>query len=370
MKILQLGKHYPLYGGMEKFYWDLSQELYKNGYISDIFCSNMVNNNNLIKEENIKIYLYGRFAFKFSTSLSFKVFKYLESVIKEYDVIHVHLPDPMHIFALFVLRPKKPIIVHWHSDIVKQKYLKNLFLPFQYWILKRADKIITTSENYMLSSKDIRSFRHKCVAIPSGLNPERLLVDDKIYNTLLSKYKNKKIIYSFGRMTEYKGFEYLIEAVQYLPDDYIVIIAGGGDFSKYKELVKKYKLIDKVIFVGRIDDREVGAYYKIADIFVLPSISRNEAFGLVQCEAMYFGKPIISTDIPGSGVSFVNKNNETGFIVPIKDAKAISEKIIVLLNNKEIYNKFSTNSKKRFHKYFDISSITKEIIKIYKGVVK
>lgn len=371
MKILQLGKHYPFhYGGIEKFYFDLAKELNKQNIECDIFCANESKVNKIFSEDGVKIISYGRFAFKASTSLSYKVFSELKKVINQYDVLHVHLPDPMIVVALFVLRPKQPIILHWHSDIVKQKISKKLFLPFQNWILNRANKIIATSPNYIESSVDLQYIKSKCIAIPSGLNPNRLVVNDKRLEELKNKYKGKKIIYFFGRMAEYKGVEYLIQSVQYFSNHFHFIISGGGDIAQYKQMVKQMNIEDKVTFTGRIENEEVGAYYKLCDLFVLPSITRNEAFGLVQCEAMYFGKPVVSTNIEGSGVSYVNKNEETGLIVPIKEPKAIYDACKKIIENDELYRKFSSNAKLRFKKLFHIKSIANEITKVYKEVIK
>ena len=169
-------------------------------------------------------------------------------------------------------------------------------------------------------------------------------------------------------MAEYKGLEYLLESIQYFSEHYHFIIAGGGDATKYKQIVKKLHIENKVTFTGRIANDEVGAYFQLCDVFVLPSITRNEAFGLVQCEAMYFGKPVVSTGIEGSGVSYVNKNKDTGFIVPVRNPKAIYEACVKIIDDKELYEKFSNNAKLRFEKMFHIKSIAKEIIKIYKEV--
>jgi len=371
MSILQLGKFYPPdVGGIEYFMYDLTEELNKNGTQCDVLCSNSEKE---YKEEIINGYRvyrtksYGKFA---STSITPQMIFKLREIINNYDIIHIHFPDPIAIFALMIAYNQNiKIITHWHSDIIKQKYLKRFFLPFQNWLLKNSNRIISTSTNYIESSIDLKNYKDKCIAIPSGLNPDRLIVNEKIFNKLKNQYKDKNIIYSFGRMTEYKGFEYLIDSANYLGDDYIILIVGGGNNKKYREMIKLKNLDNKVKLLGRIKDDEVGAYYKLCDVFVLPSITRNEAFGLVQCEAMFFGKPVVSTDIEGSGVSFVNKHNVTGFIVPVKNSEVIAKACKQIINNKNLYNKFSINSKKRFEEMFHIKSITDKIIQVYKEIL-
>jgi len=371
MKVLQLGKYYPPdIGGIEYFMYDLTEELNKNGIQCDVLCSNSKNEFSIETMNDYRVYRtknYGKIA---STAISPQMIFQLKKIIRNYNIMHIHFPDPMAIIALMIAYNEKiKIIVHWHSDIIKQKHLKKMFLPFQNWLLTKADVIIATSPNYIESSEDLKNYKNKCIAIPSGLNPNRLKVNEEVFIQLKNLYKNKKIIYSFGRMTEYKGFDYLINSANYFSDEYIILIAGGGNNIKYKEMIKTQNLEKKVKLLGRIKDDEVGAYYKLCDLFVLPSITRNEAFGLVQCEAMYFGKPIVSTNIEGSGVSYVNKNNETGLVIPIRNSKAIYEACIKLINNDELYKKFSFNAKLRFDKMFHINSITKNIIKIYKEVL-
>ena len=101
------------------------------------------------------------FGFFFSTSLSTKIFSFLKQVSQNYDILHIHLPDPMIVFALYFINPKQKIIIHWHSDIVKQKFLKTFFNIFQNWILKRSDIIICTSQKYLDHSHDLKSFKEK-----------------------------------------------------------------------------------------------------------------------------------------------------------------------------------------------------------------
>jgi glycosyltransferase involved in cell wall biosynthesis len=108
---------------------------------------------------------------------------------------------------------------------------------------------------------------------------------------------------------------------------------------------------------------------KNCDLFCLPSISRNEAFGLVLIEALYFGKPLVTTNVEGSGMNYVNKHNETGLIVPPKNSKALAEAINAILSNEKLYEKFSKNALERF-KEFEIDSVADRIIEVYEMVLK
>jgi glycosyltransferase involved in cell wall biosynthesis len=237
-------------------------------------------------------------------------------------------------------------------------------------MLKKAKKIICTSPQYLESSQQIEKFKGKAVIIPSGLDPKRLAYDenDEKFLEIKEKIRGKKIVLSVGRLIYYKGFEYLIESAKFLPDDTIVIIVGSGPlYNKLNDLVRKLNLKDKVFLTGRVKD--VGIFIKNCDVFCLPSVESSEAFGLVLVEALYFGKPLVTTDVEGSGMSYVNQNGVTGLVVPPKDPKSLSNAFNTILSDKESYEKFSKNAYERF-KEFEISNIGDKIINLYKEVLK
>lgn len=119
-------------------------------------------------------------------------------------------------------------------------------------------------------------------------------------------YKNKKVVFSLGRLIYYKGFEYLIDAVKYLDEDTVILIGGIGALKeKLQKQIEDNNFQDRVKLIGKVPAAELAEYYTRADVFCLPSIERSEAFGIVLLEAMAFGCPLISTSM-GSGTSWVN----------------------------------------------------------------
>ena len=129
-----------------------------------------------------------------------------------------------------------------------------------------------------------------------------------------------------GRHVYYKGFEYLLDAAKYLDDKYIILLGGQGELTpRLQEKIKQHNLDEKVKLLGKISAEELPAYFSAADVFCLPSVERSEAYGVVQLEAMACGTPVISTNIKGSGVSWVNKHGITGIVVPVKDSKALAD---------------------------------------------
>jgi glycosyltransferase involved in cell wall biosynthesis len=367
MKILHLGKLCPPNeGGIELFSYDLLEYLNKAGIKAELLCFGDITKKDFYKEF---VYYSCKMNIKISSApLSYDFVKTFMKIQKDFDIIHVHSPNPLaEMLSLFT---NKKTIIHWHSDIVRQKLTYFFYKPIQQKILKKADKIICTSPQYLNTSEQLKKFKGKAVIIPLGLNPERLInsYEDSRYNDFLEKTKGKKIVLSIGRLVEYKGFEYLIEAGKYLNDDTVIVIIGGGIlYDNLKERIKKLNLENKVILFGRVNS--IVNYLKTCDIFVLPSISRNEAFGLVLVEALFFGKPLVTTNVEGSGMNYVNQDSITGWVVPPRDSKALADAINKILSDENLYNYFSENAKKRFEE-FRIDTIGNKIIKLYEEVLK
>lgn len=368
MRILQFGKFFPPHiGGMESFIFDLTEELSRK-VKCDVLCSNSKNKTTLENKKSYCIIRTASFGEIFSTSISPAMIWWLKKIGNKYDIIHLHFPDPMANLAYFLARPKTKLILHWHSDIIRPKKLLPFYEPLQNWLLKRAEKIIATSPNYLENSKYLKKYKTKCVPIPLGLNSKKLKINKNLVQKIKNLYNDKPIIFTLGRLIYYKGFEYLIEALKDI-NGYLLIGGSGPLRKKLEEQIEELNLKKKVILLGKIKKEELGSYYQACDLFCLPSIYKSEAFGLVQLEAMYFGKPIVSTNIPGSGVKWVNQNNITGLVVPPKDNKALAEAINKILKNPELKKKFGENAQRRFEKEFKIEAVANKIFKLYNEII-
>lgn len=130
----------------------------------------------------------------------------LQAYKKDYDIIHIHLPNPIASIALQYSGYKGKVVLHWHSYIVKQSKLKRLYNPFQKWVLNRADKIIVTSENYLGASEDLLAHKAKCTVIPIGIDGSEFIDNPPFRKNLEQEMEHKKVVFSIGRLVYYKGF--------------------------------------------------------------------------------------------------------------------------------------------------------------------
>lgn len=282
----------------------------------------------------------------------------------EYDIIHVHHPDPMACLALFLSGYKGKVVLHWHADVEKQKMLLKLYRPLQEWLLKRADVIVGTTPVYLAESPFLTRVQPKVKCLPIGIEPVPACPERT--GELLGRYPEKKIIFALGRLVEYKGYRYLIEATRYLGDDYVVLIGGEGVLKE--ELQNEIVTLgaeEKVKLLGRIPDEELPAYYNACTLFCLSSIQKTEAFGIVQIEAMSCGKPVVATRIPHSGVAWVNEHGVSGLNVMPRDAKALADAIRTIAGDELAYRKFSAGAEKRYRDMFTKDKMINNVLDIY-----
>lgn len=263
MKILQLGKFYPVLGGVEKVMFDLTVGLSEEGLskvglskvglskvglskvglsevglsetgLSEVGveCDMMCAGSDGRGTEVIRLNPHGRILCHRTlieaakTTIAPSMVTRLRRIAKDYDIIHIHHPDPMAAMALRLSGYKGKVVLHWHSDILSQKALLRFYLPIQNWLIKRADTIVGTTPVYLAESPYLQGVQEKCRCIPIGIEP--VISDSAREQEIRNEYSGRRIIFSLGRLVEYKGYRYLIEAAKYLDDSFMILIGGGG----------------------------------------------------------------------------------------------------------------------------------------------
>ena len=380
MKILQLGKFYPIRGGVEKVMWDLTWALAERGVPCDMLCAYLKSDpvdpehRDFSREtEEGRIIEFGpenrvicvpAFAKKAKTMLSRDMVRWLRRHAREYDIIHVHHPDPMAALALFLSGYKGRVILHWHSDILSQKLLLTLYHPLQWWLIRRAERIVGTSPVYLRESSALSRQQHKVVCVPIGIQP--IIYDPRAADAIRATMPDKKLVFALGRLVPYKDFGTLVEAAKYLSSDYVILIGGSGPLQESLQWqIDAESLTDKVRLLGYLESWDVPNYFGACDIFVLCSDRKTEAFGVVQIEAMSCGKPVVATKIPQSGVSWVNDNGVSGYNVPTHDPQALAAAIEQICGDPDIYMQFSAGAMERFETHFTSREMIDKIVKIY-----
>ncbi len=371
MKVLQFVKYYePSKGGMQSVVKDIVTGVSRLNadYGFMVYCNNHVNSYSTIFEEgtNAKVIREKTPLFFKSQPISFG-YKELTNLVSQCDIVHEHYPFPTAEYALLrnknLLKNKK-LVITWHANIENSRWksLKHFYQPLMKKIIQRADKIIVTSPQLVEYSKYLQSAINKIEVIPLSVN---LPKDKSIkFKKLPTQGETVKIMFA-GKLREYKGVKYLIQAMAY--NNFRLDIVGNGPLEKeLKKLAKNLNISDRIFFHSNISDDELYSFYKEAHIFVLPSIKESEAFGIVQLEAMSFGTPVINTNLK-SGVPFVSLHNETGLTVPPCDPEGLSLAIKQLAENHKLYETCSKNSLERIN-LFSVEKMAKSYLNIYNTI--
>lgn len=365
MKVLQLGKFYPIRGGVEKVAFDLMKGLSEKHISCDMLCAAEEGGNRTIRLNDYAWLICCRTWVKAcATMISPSMIFTLRRICRDYDIIHVHHPDPMACLALFLSGYKGKVVLHWHSDIQKQKLLLKFYRPLQQWLLRRADNIVGTSPVYLAESPCLQAVQEKTVCLPIGVVPMQPIPE--AVEAIRNQYPGKKIVFSLGRLVAYKGFCFLVEAARYLSEDYVVLIGGTGALKgELEKEIENLSLQNKVKLLGRVSDGDLPAYYGACDVFCLSSVQKTEAFGIVQIEAMSCGKPVVATRIPQSGVSWVNKEGMSGLNVEPGKAQDLAKAIEKITGNTETYQQFSEGAKRRYQDIFTKERMIEKCLTIY-----
>jgi len=371
MKILQFGRFYPPdMGGTQQVMFEISEGMTADGHKCDVLCSNTKAAYEESSFDNYTVYRSASYGILLSTSLSPHLIYKLWKIHKNYDVIHVQAPDPLSFLALYLVRPTAKIVIHWQSDIIRQKKTLKYFIPLQNWVLSFANTIICTTDKYADNSESLVKFKEKIKVIPLGISNKSLKSNKNNVSNIKKQYENKKIIFALGRLVSYKGFQYLIESAKYLDDSFIILIGGMGiEKDNLLNIIHTNDLQDKVKLLGYISAEEKNDYLEACFLFCLPSITKAEAFGVVIIEAMTFSKPIVSTNMQDSGVSWVNENDVTGLQVDVKSSKKLADAFIKLSNHKNLYQQMCENSLKRYRHFFTREKMIQSLRKIFKSLI-
>lgn len=371
MKILHLGKfYYPIEGGIESINRFIVNTLSEHQQrVISFNADDRSIETDIEGVPVIRASVKGIFA---SQPLSLKYFRELKRNLKMFtpDIVHFHYPNPL-VAIYILLNPKKyKLIVHWHSDIVAQKWLYPLIKPIEQRILKIADTIIATSPNYRDASDSLKEYKDKVTVIPCSIDESRFDLTQKEIEKvkdIKEKYNNKKIIFFIGRHVEYKGIRYLLEAERLVDEDCVFIIGGHGPLT---DSLKSQYTSERIHWLGKLTEEKMKLYYHAAYIFAFPSITRNEAFGVVLAESMYCGCPAVTFTINGSGVNWVSIKDQTCIEVENKNIESYAKALNLLLSNVNLREQLSIHSRKRVNKLFVKETIYKLYTNLYEQIIK
>jgi glycosyltransferase involved in cell wall biosynthesis len=287
------------------------------------------------------------------------------------DLFHLHTPNPTMLLALCILRPATPIVITHHSDIIRQKLLKFALRPFELFVYHRAACINATSPRYPAASDVLPRFREKVTSLPMGIDLGAFLrptAKAMRHAQELRAQHGSPLWLCVGRCVYYKNFRTAIHALAHVPGK-LLIIGHGPQEAMLRHLAEQLGVANRVIWQSyATPDELVGAYHAATALW-FPSNARSEAFGLVQVEAMASSCPVINTEIPGSGVSWVSPHEVSGLTAPCNDADAFAKAAWRLLSEPGLRDRLAQAARQRAMEQFDQSVMARRSLAIYERAI-
>lgn len=361
LRVLHIGKFYsPVRGGIEAHLQDQSEALMDHVDLKVV----VANTERSISREIVNGVPVTRMP-TWSTVAGAPICPGMVREIRQFgaDIVHLHLPNPGAVLAYLASRHSGILICNYHSDIVRQRFLGKAFQPIMRNVLKRADAIVVSSENYVRSSQVLQPVKARCQVIPYGIVVKNFERPNEAGVRAIREQYGPRVVLAVGRLVYYKGFEFLIRAMSKV-DATLLLIGTGPLHEALSSEIRNRGLESRVHLLGDVDSQTLPHYYHAADLLVLPSLARSEAFGIVQAEAMACGKPVINTSLD-TGVPFVSQNGVTGITVPPQDSEALASSIQFLFENEAIRKKFGEAARRRVQERFTVEAMTEKLLGLY-----
>lgn len=282
------------------------------------------------------------------------------------DIVHLHFPNPMAALAALLSWPEAPLVVSWHSDVVRQRRAAAAFAPLLALLLRRCAAIVVSSPAYIDGSALLSARRELCRAIPYGIRADAFAHPDRARVGELRRRFGERVVLGVGRLIYYKGFEYLVRAMAEVPGT--LLLAGDGPLrAALQAQARRLGIGERVVLMGAVSDADLCACYHACDVFALPSVARSEAFGIVQLEAMACGRPVVNT-LLDSAVPHVSLDGLTGLTVPPADTGALAAALRTLLGDPARRAAMGEAARRRVREEFSAEVMACRTLELYREV--
>lgn len=363
LRILQVNKAYfPHIGGIESLVRTFSRELNRRAEVQVLVCQEKGKGEDRTVE-GVPVHYASSLGTYFSCPVSFSFFRKFRQMAKQADVVEIHMPFPLADAACLLSGYRGAVVVAWHSDVVRQKRLMRLYRPLLLRFLRRVDCIIVATEGHITSSPILTQFREKCRVIPYGIDVAayRNIERKPILRQIQRNPETVRVLF-VGRFVYYKGIEVLLHAFTQVHGCELFLVGHGTPEMEEKlhRMAEMAQMETRVHFLGNLSEEDLRAAFADCDIFVLPSVANSEAFGIVQQEAMVYGKPVINTSLP-TGVPHVSLDGVTGITVPPENVPALAQAIQKLADDKALREQYGRAAAKRVEEEYEEADVVEKV---------
>ncbi|MGC1507650.1 glycosyltransferase [Ketobacter sp.] len=285
------------------------------------------------------------------------------------DVVHYHFPWPFADVLHMLGQVRKPTILTYHSDIVRQQGLLKLYYPLMIRFLDSMDVIVATSQNYVDSSPLLQRFQEKVSVVPIGICDQAYLDSERLPQKpeLPARFQSKGYFLFVGMLRYYKGLHFLLDALAG-SDTHCVVVGTGPEEQALKQQAGQLGL-GNLHFTGSVDDATKRYYFENCKGVVFPSHLRSEAYGVTLLEGAVYGKPLISCEI-GTGTSFVNIHNESGLVISPEDPLALRSAMELLDRDEALRKRLGAGARRRYERLFTGEEMGQKYATLYRQLLE
>jgi rhamnosyl/mannosyltransferase len=368
MKVLHVYRTYfpDTQGGLEEVIRQICRNTLAEGVESRVFTLSPQAGHSVVLREEADVYRYHRTFEVASCGVSVTALAGFKRLVAWADIVHYHFPWPFADMLHVLAAVKKPSVLTYHSDVIRQKKLLMLYGPLMRHFLKQIHCIVATSDNYVASSGQLQDFKNKVEIIPIGLDDNSYLQPTEAALAAARARCGEGFFLFIGVLRYYKGLHILLEAIQ--NTDLQVVIVGMGPIEDELRGQAEQLGLNNVQFLGYVGDEEKIALIQLAKAIVFPSHLRSEAFGVTLVEGALFGKPLISAEI-GTGTSYVNVHNETGFVVPPADPEQLRLAMLRLHEDGLLARQLGSAARQRYERLLTGQKMGQSYARLYRRIL-
>ena len=272
----------------------------------------------------------------------------------------MHAPFPLGDLGLLLVRDR-PVVVHWHAEIVRQRWLRPFYRPALQRVLARAAAIVVAHPRIVETSRELAPHTDRIRVVPYGLDPAPWIAEEEWASGGVPR--ERPLFVAVGRLVSYKGYEVLIRAAEAV-EAQIIICGTGADEPVLRQQIAAAGLLDRVLIEGFVPQGRLKRLLHEARALVLPSTTTAEAFGLVQVEAMFCGRAVINTGLP-TAVPWVAREGREALTVPPRDAEALAAAMNRLGDDPALATALGKAGRERALAHFSAAAFCASIGEVY-----
>ena len=373
MKVLIVSPYYSGVGGLQQYSSRIAVGLHDAGVETTVVTSSRVP-----QRSGPMVITLPQLTTVSNTPFSLRWFGSIKRIIKDLDpdIVNGHLPVPYMADVAARECSGHPFVLTYHNDAVGITPFTKLLVRSYYDILgkgtiRRASRIITTSQRYAELSPYLKRFSQKIAVVPPGV--DLATFNPNVYSGFLKDTYSLEgsIILFVGQLSKthrHKGLSILIRALRYLdPSTTLVVVGGGNWFSHYKADAENAGVADRVVFAGIISEEELPLYYRGADLTVLPTYTDAEGFGMVLAEANACGRPVIGTNV--GGIPSLIQDQHNGLLVEPGDLRGLVQAISIVLSDGKLAKTLGQNGFEKIRSGFTWDHAVSRTMKVYDGLI-